>query len=189
MAVNKPEQASNEMTKVLKSIADTIDGKSNTDCAATSEISKWTKYVGNKLAENDVTVSIQSFADKLAENSGSGGGSGVEVVKLQLRYNSDGNAIYFTDMNRNYISERDFFSIASDETKLVLVESDSTISVMINVLSPIISLYSDSKLMTMKKITYNSPNNWTEVITSVAVSSSANSTYTKNYLSYAEAQV
>ena len=52
MAVNKPEQASNEMTKVLKSIADTIDGKSNTDCAATSEISKWTKYVGNKLAEN-----------------------------------------------------------------------------------------------------------------------------------------
>ena len=52
MAVNKPEQASSEMTKVLKSIADTIDGKSNTDCAATSEISKWTKYVGNKLAEN-----------------------------------------------------------------------------------------------------------------------------------------
>ena len=40
MAVNKPEQASTEMTKVLKSIADTIDGKSNTDCAATSTYTK-----------------------------------------------------------------------------------------------------------------------------------------------------
>ena len=40
MTVNKPEQASTEMTKVLKSIADTIDGKSNTGCAATSTYTK-----------------------------------------------------------------------------------------------------------------------------------------------------
>lgn len=172
MAINKPEQASTEMTKVLKSIADTIDGKSNTDCAATSEISKWTKYVGNKLAEN----------------SGSGGGSGVEVVKLQLKYNPEGNAIYFTDMNRQYISQNNFFSMVNDETKLVLVSLDSEISVMLNSFTPMVSLSSTSSVMTMKKVYYGG-SGWVETVTNVAVSSSASSTYTKTNLSYAAEQV
>lgn len=172
MTVNKPEQASTEMTKVLKSIADTIDGKSNTDCAATSEISKWTKYVGNKLAQN----------------SSSGGGSGTEIVKLHLRYNSDGNAIYFTDMNRQYISENNFLSIVNDETKLVLVSLDSDISVMFNALSPIVSFNSTSSLMTMKRVCRGS-SGWVETVTSVAVSSSGSSNYTKTNLSYAAEQV
>ena len=173
MAVNKPEQASTEMTKVLKSIADTIDGKSNTDCAATSEISKWTKYVGNKLAEN----------------SSSGGGSGVEVVELQLKYNSIGNAIYFTDTNRNYISENEFLSLVSDKNKLVLVLLNDCISVMIDAFCNIISLYPDSNYLTVKKITYSSQNHWIQHDTKIAVSSSSTSTYTKTNLSYAAEQV
>ena len=91
MVVNKPEQASTEMTKVLKSIADTIDGKSNTDCAATSEISKWTKYVGNKLAEN----------------GGSSGGSGVQPDWNQ----NDGAA-------DDYIKNRPFYEVKQPVTLL-----------------------------------------------------------------------
>ena len=87
----KPEQASTEMTKVLKSIADTIDGKSNTDCAATSEISKWTKYVGNKLAEN----------------GGSGGGSGV-----QPDWNQN------NDTAEDYIKNRPFYEVKQPVTLL-----------------------------------------------------------------------
>ena len=90
MAVNKPEQASNEMTKVLKSIADTIDGKSNTDCAATSEISKWTKYVGNKLAEN-----------------GGSGGSGVQSDWNQSDESAD-----------DYIKNRPFYEAKQSVTLL-----------------------------------------------------------------------
>lgn len=173
MAINKPEQASTEMTKVLKSIADTIDGKSNTDCAATSEISKWTKYVGNKLAEN----------------SGSGGGSGVEIVEVTLNFDSTGNAIYFTDKDGVYISESNFLSILSDENKIVLVRWQEMVSVMINEYCSISLWYSDNTLLTMKKITYSSRNGWAEYDTKVAVSSSSTSTYTKTNLSYAAEQV
>lgn len=172
MAINKPEQASTEMTKVLKSIADTIDGKPNTDCAATSEISKWTKYVGNKLAEN----------------SSSGGGSGVEVVKLELRYNSEATSLYFTK-DKLYISESEFLSLVSDENKLVLVDLEGCISVMINKFSYIISLYPDSNYLTMQKISYSRQNSWIKYNTKISISSSATSTYTKTNLSYAEAQV
>ena len=101
MAVNKPEQASNEMTKVLKSIADTIDGKSNTDCAATSEISKWTKYVGNKLAEN----------------SGSGGGSGTEIIPLIV----EGTLM---DMNMNDVSKSQFLGYLTDPSKIVIINNE-----------------------------------------------------------------
>ena len=87
----KPEQASTEMTKVLKSIADTIDGKSNTDCAATSEISKWTKYVGNKLAEN----------------GGSSGGSGVQPDWNQNDDTAD-----------DYIKNRPFYESTQSVTLL-----------------------------------------------------------------------
>lgn len=173
MAINKPEQASTEMTKVLKSIADTIDGKSNTDCAATSEISKWTKYVGNKLAEN----------------SGSGGGSGTELVEVTLNFNSTGNAIYFTDKNNVYISESNFLSILSDENKIVLVRWQEMISVMINADCSISLWFSDRNLLTMKNISYSSRNGWIEYDTKVAVSSSSTSTYTKTNLSYAAEQV
>ena len=100
MAVNKPEQASSEMTKVLKSIADTIDGKSNTDCAATSEISKWTKYVGNKLAEN----------------GGSSGGSGTEIIPLIV----DGTLM---DMNMNNVSKSQFIEYLNDPSKIVAVNN------------------------------------------------------------------
>ena len=100
MAVNKPEQASTEMTKVLKSIADTIDGKSNTDCAATSEISKWTKYVGNKLAEN----------------SGSGGGSGTEIIPLIV----EGTLM---DMNMNAVSKSQFIEYLNNPSKIVVVNN------------------------------------------------------------------
>ena len=101
MAVNKPEQASNEMTKVLKSIADTIDGKSNTDCAATSEISKWTKYVGNKLAEN----------------SGSGGGIGTEIIPLMVEGDS------LLDINMNNVSKSQFIEYLNDPSKIVAVNN------------------------------------------------------------------
>lgn len=171
MAINKPEQASTEMTKVLKSIADTIDGKSNTDCAATSEISKWTKYVGNKLAEN-----------------GGSGSSGVEVVKLKLKFNAEATSLYFTKDNL-YISENEFLSMVNDETKLVLVLLNGCVSVMINAFSNITSLYPDSNYLTVKKITYSSQNNWMQHDTKIAVSSSGNSTYTKTNLSYAAEQV
>lgn len=103
MAVNKPEQASTEMTKVLKSIADTIDGKSNTDCAATSEISKWTKYVGNKLAEN----------------SGSGGGSGTEIIPLV--YAGGGGTGHLYDINYNIVSKSQVLEYLKDPTKLVVL--------------------------------------------------------------------
>ena len=93
MAVNKPEQASTEMTKVLKSIADTIDGKSNTDCAATSEISKWTKYVGNKLAEN-----------------------GTEIIPLIV----EGTLM---DMNMNNVSKSQFLGYLTDPSKIVIVNN------------------------------------------------------------------
>lgn len=96
MAVNKPEQASTEMTKVLKSIADTIDGKSNTDCAATSEISKWTKYVGNKLAEN--------------------GGSGTEIIPLIV----DGTLM---DMNMNAVSKGQLLDYLNDTSKIVIINN------------------------------------------------------------------
>lgn len=173
MAINKPEQASTEMTKVLKSIADTIDGKPNTDCAATSEISKWTKYVGNKLAEN----------------SSSGGGSGVELVEVNLNFNSAGDAIYFTDKNDVYISESNFLSILSDKNKILLVRWLEMISVMIDKTDSISLWYSDTTLLTMKNITYSSRNGWIEYDTKIAVSSSATSTYTKTNLSYAAEQV
>ena len=100
MAVNKPEQASTEMTKVLKSIADTIDGKSNTDCAATSEISKWTKYVGNKLAEN----------------SGSGGESATEIIPLIV----EGTLM---DMNMNDVSKSQFLGYLTDPSKIVIINN------------------------------------------------------------------
>ena len=93
MAVNKPEQASTEMTKVLKSIADTIDGKSNTDCAATSEISKWTKYVGNKLAEN-----------------------GTEIIPLIV----EGTLM---DMNMNNVSKSQFLGYLTDPSKIVIINN------------------------------------------------------------------
>ena len=96
----KPEQASTEMTKVLKSIADTIDGKSNTDCAATSEISKWTKYVGNKLAEN----------------GGSGGGSGTEIIPLMV----EGTLM---DMNMNDVSKSQFIEYLNDPSKIVTLNN------------------------------------------------------------------
>lgn len=96
----KPEQASTEMTKVLKSIADTIDGKSNTDCAATSEISKWTKYVGNKLAEN----------------GGSGGGSGTEIIQLIV----DGTLM---DMNMNAVSKSQLLGYLNDTSKIVTINN------------------------------------------------------------------
>ena len=99
MAINKPEQASTEMTKVLKSIADTIDGKSNTDCAATSEISKWTKYVGNKLAEN----------------SGSGG-SGTDIIPLMV----EGTLI---DMNMNNVSKSQLLGYLNDTSKIVAINN------------------------------------------------------------------
>ena len=100
MAINKPEQASTEMTKVLKSIADTIDGKSNTDCAATNEISKWTKYVGNKLAEN----------------SGSGGGSGTEIIPLIV----EGTLM---DMNMNDVSKSQLLDYLNDTSKIVIINN------------------------------------------------------------------
>lgn len=173
MAVNKPEQASTEMTKVLKSIADTIDGKSNTDCAATSEISKWTKYVGNKLAEN----------------SSSGGGSGTEVVEVYLNFNSTGDAIYFTDKNDAYISESNFLSMLSDKNKIVLVSSDTTVAIMIDASYSISWWYSNNNLLTMNKVYHDSRNGWIQITTSVAISSSGNSAYNKTYLSYAAEQV
>lgn len=99
MAINKPEQASTEMTKVLKSIADTIDGKSNTDCAATSEISKWTKYVGNKLAEN----------------------SGIETDIIPLSYAGGGGTGKLYDINSNTVSKSQFLEYLKDPTKLVVL--------------------------------------------------------------------
>lgn len=99
MAINKPEQASTEMTKVLKSIADTIDGKSNTDCAATSEISKWTKYVGNKLAENS--------------------GSGTEIIPLV--YVGAGGSGHLYDINDNIVSKSQVLEYLKDPTKLVVL--------------------------------------------------------------------
>lgn len=96
----KPEQASTEMTKVLKSIADTIDGKSNTDCAATSEISKWTKYVGNKLAEN----------------GGSGGSSGTEIIPLIF----EGTLM---DMNMNDVLKSQFLDYLKDTSKIVTINN------------------------------------------------------------------
>lgn len=94
MAINKPEQASTEMTKVLKSIADTIDGKSNTDCAATSEISKWTKYVGNKLAEN----------------------GGTEIIPLVLEAT-------LMDMNMNDVPKSQFLGYLNDTSKIVTLNN------------------------------------------------------------------
>lgn len=96
MAINKPEQASTEMAKVLKSIADTIDGKSNTDCAATSEISKWTKYVGNKLAENS--------------------GSGTEIIPLMF----EGTLM---DMNMNDVSKSQLLGYLNDTSKIVTLNN------------------------------------------------------------------
>ena len=110
MAINKPEQASTEMTKVLKSIADTIDGKSNTDCAATSEISKWTKYVGNKLAEN----------------SGSGG-SGTEIIYLLY---SGGDTL--TNTNYTMVSKDKLLEYLADESKIVVINNSVVTRIVSN---------------------------------------------------------
>ena len=110
MAANKPEQASTEMTKVLKSIADTIDGKSNTDCAATSEISKWTKYVGNKLAEN----------------SGSGG-SGTEIIYLLY---AGGDRL--TNTNYTNVSKDELLVYLADESKIVVINNSVVTRIISN---------------------------------------------------------
>lgn len=112
MAINKPEQASTEMTKVLKSIADTIDGKSNTDCAATSEISKWTKYVGNKLAEN----------------SGSGGGSGTEII--YLLYSGGADSLATTDYTD--VSKAKLLEYLADESKIVVINNSVVTRIVSN---------------------------------------------------------
>lgn len=108
MTINKPEQASTEMTKVLKSIADTIDGKSNTDCAATSEISKWTKYVGNKLAQNS--------------------GSGTEIIYLLY----SGGADSLSTTGYASVSKAELLEYLADESKIVVINNSVVTRIVSN---------------------------------------------------------
>lgn len=113
MAKKEPKVTS-ELTRQLKEIADVIKGDTFDNIQANSGISQWVKYIG----------------ELMAENSGSGGGSGTEIIPLVLE------GLLF-DMNMNEVSKSQLLDYLNDTSKIVTINN-----------SIVRRVFRDSKLLT-----------------------------------------